>query len=198
MIGTVHDPSQDNPALIYCDGSIERIRKIGRVMIVIPCLDYGLIERFYDNLTRADGSENSLYAEQVAIKRADEIRAKKVSEIHPEFLILSDNYTAIERTGIQNAAHIVPQSFHYADAYLKKIVQRLGYLRRSSGRVTRRKPFTPSQLEITSLGKTERNEFQLSESPMYSEFRILSQESVYPTRFNVVKVRPISSVPEAC
>lgn len=175
--------------LIYCDGSIERIAKIGRTVVVIPDLDFGLIQRFQDNLTRPDGSENSVYAEEVAIRKADEVRTKENDDKKLDFLILSDNYTAIERAGIVNVAHILPQSFHYADAYLKKIVQRLGYLRRSNDRVRHRKPFTPSQAEIARLAKSQRKEFRLSESPLYAEFtEIVSQDSSYLLRFEPVKL----------
>ena len=155
-------------SFIYCDGSIERSTMVGRIAVVIPDLDYGHIEQFHQNVRLPNGMENSLYAEEFAIMKADSIRTQIEREHGGALAILSDNRDAIRNVGLRNVELIPYSSLHYADAYLKKLIQRLGYLRRSEGKVTRRKTITPVQAEVALLARSSNLDFHLSKSPLFS------------------------------
>ncbi len=135
---------------------------VGQIAVVIPDINYGHIEQFHQNVRLPNGMENSLYAEEFAIKKADYIRTQKETEHSGAFTILSDNPDAIRNVDLHNVELIPYSGIHYADAYLKKLIQRLGYLRRSEGKVTRRKTITPVQAEIALLARSSNLDFPLS------------------------------------
>ncbi len=166
---------------VYCDGSIsgatlEDIERhtanfIGRIVVVIPELNYGLIEKFDDDLMLPNGHGNFLHAEVVAIRRAGEVCGMKGRELNRRFVIYSDNSDAIRIARLSHVKWIGPQERHLADAYLKLVVSRWGYLRRSEGKVHRRRPATPRHLELAQLLNAEHLEFRLSESPLFRMFQ---------------------------
>ena len=165
----------------YCDGSVARATLedvhtsrmsdfTGRIVVIIPELDYGLIEKFYDNLLLPNGHENSLYAEKVAIRRADAICKQKGGQSGFQFVIYCDNGDAVYSAGLSYVKFISPEKFHIADAYLKKVLSRCTYLRGSENRVRNRRPANERQLEITRLMNADHLEFQLSDSPLFRAF----------------------------
>ena|SRR2546426_3194892 len=168
---------------VYCDASISgntlkgyeshiTSDYVGRIMVVVPELDYGLLERFYDDLALPNGHENVLHAEVVAIRRANEVCGAKGKEFNRRFVIYSDNSAAIDEIGLSHVKLIRPEERHIADAYLKAVRFRCSYLRRSSENVRKRKPENARQLEITRLMSSERMQFRLSESPLFKSFEM--------------------------
>lgn len=165
---------------VYCDGSVSRqamddpLRAhysgfVGRVAMVIPALNYGLIERFYESVTLPNGFENSVQAEINAIAKADEVSRMK-DDGTSDFLILSDCPKAMEIAKLPNVRCLRSQEIHYADAYLKKMLARSNYLRRTEGKVAKRKTLSAKHLEIERLMNSHRIEFELSDSPLYRQF----------------------------
>lgn len=166
---------------VYCDGGVGRTCMddplkaresdwVGRTAVVIPSLDYGLVAQFHDSLLLPNGHENSEYAELVAIRNADAVRLQMGAKSKATFEILSDNFGAIERSGLSNISHISQERFHYADEYLYRMMSRARYLWRTAGEVSFRRPVNPVQEEITRLMKAERLEFELSSSPLFRSF----------------------------
>ena len=172
---------------VYCDGSIcaatlEDYRtsgvsdNVGRVCIIIPALDYALIERFYDASALSKSNPSSLIAEMVAIRRADDVCRQKLDQ---PFMIHSDNPEAIKRVGLSNLQHIPPyqKMSHFPHVLLKRITERAAYLRQSEGVVKKRRPPNAIWLEITRLMNSERCEFRLSESRLYLSLKLAPNTS---------------------
>jgi len=166
----------------YCDGSIcastlEDYHRsgisdnVGRVCVIIPVLDYGIIERFYDDAALSNSNPSSLVAEMIAIRRADEICRQKIDN---SFTIHSDNPEAIKRVGFPNVRYVPPylKRSHFPHVLLKRITERAAYLRQSEGVVKKRRPPTAIWLEITRLMNLESAEFNLSESPLYMSLKL--------------------------
>ena len=158
----------------YCDGSayplaaLERYHSrdtVGRIMIIIPALDYGLLERFH----------NPVNHELAAIVRADAICREKITEV--PFVIHSDHEGAIKKSRLLNVRFSSPDEFHIADAMLKRIVRRAYYLRHSERTVKRRKPETALHSELVRLWKAERLDFKLSESHLHASFQSKAEHS---------------------
>src|SRR5713101_9166610 len=126
----------------YCDGSIapstledshkSRLSsKVGRVMVIIPSLDIGLVVQFYDNLELPNGHENSLYAEVIAIKQADSFCKEKGLE---SFEIYADNPKAIENARLTNVKPLDRSGrLNAAHEYLRSLLSYAGYSRGSVG-----------------------------------------------------------------
>lgn len=129
-----------------------------------------MVAQFHDSLLLPNGHENSEYAELVAIRNADVVRLQMQARSRATFEIVSDNFGAIERSGLPNVSHISHERFHYADEYLYRMMSRARYLWRTAGRVSFRRPANAAQEEITKLMRAERLEFKLSESPLYRSF----------------------------
>lgn len=141
---------------------------VGRTAVVIPALDVGVVTAFHDSLTLPNGHENGLQAEIIAVKHADDIcQAKGLRNL----VIYTDNGDAARNSDLPYVRLIPPERWHPADEYLYKMRSRAGYIRRSTGKVKRRRPLTPINDEIARLMMTERVEFKLSESPLYQEFK---------------------------
>ena len=178
---------------VYCDGGIwggiltdafsaKHSDFVGRTAVVIPVLDYGVVEtfhdsdsnfglapRFIDSLALPNGHENSFYAEMIALRRADE--ARKRNGLQDNFVIFTDNGGVIKESGLPYVKVIPAERFHFADEYLYKMRSRAGYVRRSMDKVKFRRPITPINEEIARLMTAERVEFRLSESPLFQKFK---------------------------
>lgn len=163
---------------VYCDGSISRSilnsyaksgfsKYVGRTIVVIPSLDYGIIEMFHDNLLLSNQEPNAMFAEMLAAQRAGHLCQKRALT---EFVIHTDNDDVARTSGVPNIHFLPPYEFHIADAYLKALLKRCSYLRGSVGK--KRRQENPRQREITTLMNTARLEFRLSKSPLYASFKL--------------------------
>jgi len=167
---------------VYCDGGVGKTilddvltahfqDYVGRTAVIIPGLDYGVVETFYDSLLLPNGHENGEYAELMAIRHADYACKKMESKLRGGFVIYSDNFGAIKRSGLLHVQHISKDRFHFADEYLYRMMSRANYLRQSAGKVKKRRPASAIHEEIARLMKAERLEFRLSESPLFQAFK---------------------------
>jgi hypothetical protein len=129
------------PVSVYCDGSISPASMedaqssrlltelAGRIAILIPELDYGLIEQVRSNLTTKDGNPASTQLEFFAITRAEEIINGK------KYVIFSDCVGAVELTKSEKAKFLPLGRPHYGSLFLHRILTRARYLRHSSRKV---------------------------------------------------------------
>ena len=169
-----------NPLEVYCDGGIWQgvmtdavtayaSDYVGRTAVVIPDLNYGVVECFHDTLVLANGHEDVFHAEVTAVRHADDAcRRKKLRE---GFVIYSDNGGAVRESNLSYVQLIPEGKFHFADEYLTKMRSRAGYVRRSLGKVKNRRPVSPIHVEIYRLMTAERVEFELSESPLFQKLQ---------------------------
>ena len=159
----------------YCDGGIWQgvmtdavtayaSDYVGRTAVVIPDLNYGVVECFHDSLVLANGHEDVFHAEVTAVKHADDACRRK--ELREGFVIYSDNGGAVRESNLPEG------KFHFADEYLTKMRSRAGYVRRSTGNLSFRHPTSPINEEIKRLMTAERIEFQLSDSPLFQKFKL--------------------------
>lgn len=173
---------------VYCDGGVwqgvmsdavtaRSSDYVGRTAVVIPDLDYGVVECFHDSLSLPNGHEDGFHAEMVAIRHADD--ASKRKHLQDRFVIYSDNVEAVKEINLPHV-RLIPRDgrVHFADEYLYKMRSRAGYVRRSTGKVKNRRPISPINDEIKRLMTTERIEFRLSESPLFQKFK--SEEYTKP------------------
>ena len=165
---------------VYCDGGIWQgvmtdavtayaSDYVGRTAVVIPDLNYGVVECFHDSLVLANGHEDVFHAEVTAVKHADDACRRK--ELREGFVIYSDNGGAVRESNLSYVQLIPEGKFHFADEYLTKMRSRAGYVRRSTGNVSFRHPTSPINEEIKRLMTAERIEFQLSDSPLFQKFK---------------------------
>ena len=66
----------------------------GRICVIIPNLDYGLIERFVEGLLTAKGNPDTTYSEFYAVTRAQQICRQRSLE---NYLIFCDAEGAVDR-----------------------------------------------------------------------------------------------------
>ena len=163
---------------MFCDGSVAKSRldgitksslagEVGRIVVLIPERDFGLIEVVHGRMT-------SGYVEEMAIRRAIE-KCQEVGMSDNQFMIYSDSDEAIRNVASPNVRRIEHEAkrkgLHLADVFLDRIMRRCSYLRRTEGIVKARKPPTSRQKEIERLMNAERLEFRLSENPIYLGIR---------------------------
>jgi hypothetical protein len=161
----------------YCDGSIsdavliDPVRSrlsgkyVARLLVVIPTCDLGLIEQRQSDILTRRGTPNSVFAEELAIRKAIEFcMDRKVGE----FVVYSDCEGAITNVNDPRVCWASRKDLYLPNTYFDRILRRAAYLRRSEGKVKKRKP-TEMHQEIFDLLQAERQEFQLSKSLLWTE-----------------------------
>ena len=141
----------------------------GRVCVIIPDQDYGLVERFTEGLlTAKKGTPDTTNSEYRSIKRAQEVcRELRLDDV----IIYNDAVGAVQRAGVPEVQWLPAGEFNPASAFLDRVLKRTSYLRRSSRKVTKRMPLTSAQSEAFRLFQTEREEFKLSSSLLWTKIQ---------------------------
>ena len=100
------------PTEVYCDAGISPASMptpdtstlepvlVGRIVVLIPDLDYGYIEQVDEGITDKKGNPSSNFIEILGIRRAREICLQKKLG---DFVILTDLITETETTGVPEA-----------------------------------------------------------------------------------------------
>jgi len=160
---------------IYCDGSLTNSRiddvyesSVGtefvcRAIALIPDANAGLVRQMRHGILAANGNPASNNAEIFAIETALELCARLGLS---EFVVYSDCEGAVSRFGDEvvwkdRAQMRLPNDF------FDKIFRRAAYLRRTDGKVKRRYPPDPHQVEIFELFNSVDRQFPLSDSPLW-------------------------------
>ncbi len=166
---------------VYCDGSVSPARMeslnsstlditfVGRIAILIPQLDFGLIAKVTEGALTAKGNPASTQVEILAVKRAKDICIEKGISEH---VILTDNLSASKDAGVKEAQWLEPGKLHYASLFLERIMSRARYLRQSSRKVLSRSPANKLQAEEFQFFETGSEEFQLSKSLLWNKIQM--------------------------
>lgn len=139
---------------------------VGRIAILIPELDYGLVEQLHEGAVDSKGNPASTQVEIIAVKRAKEICAgRKLTD----YVILTDNQSAFEQSGIADVEWLAPGRKHLASLFLQRVMNRARYLRSSDRKTINRAPPNRIQDELYRLFRAEKEEFRLSKSMLWSK-----------------------------
>jgi hypothetical protein len=162
----------------YCDGSISDAvlidplqsqrsgNYIARLIVLVPICNLGLITQTKSGILTPRGTPNSVFAEELAIRKAIEFCTdQKVGE----FVIYSDCKDAITKVNEPRVHWASRKDMHLPNTYFDRILRRASYLRQTEGKVKKRKPPTKIHQEIFDLFQAERQEFRLSESLLWVE-----------------------------
>src|SRR2546428_6573544 len=156
---------------VFCDGSLSPAEMespkessvgenlVGRVLIIIPSLDFGLIESVSEGVTTPKGKPASTQVELLAIRRAQRISEEKGMR---EYIIYSDNIEAVRQSESEHVQWLEAGRIHFASLFLHRVLARGRYLRHSFRKTTKRTPTTAAQEEIFQLFLVKNSEFPLS------------------------------------
>ncbi len=142
---------------------------MGRVAVLIPDIDYGMVEQVKEGVTNARGNPASTQMEIQAVREA-----KKVCESRSlvGYVILTDSQGAAEESGVPEARWLEPGRLHFASLFLDRIMGRARYLRQSSRKVISRAKPNRLQAELFEMFIAERTEFQLSKSLLWAKIQM--------------------------
>jgi hypothetical protein len=169
------------PLEVYCDASVSPAimdgltssklgnQFMGRIAILVPAKDFGFLESSTANALTPKGNSASTQMEILAVKRAKELSDQRE---FGNYVILTDNKSAFEQSGISEVRWLEAGRIHYASLFLARIMGRAGYLRSSSRKVISRAKPTKLQEEVLRMFQAERLEFRLSESMLWQKIRM--------------------------
>lgn len=160
---------------VYCDGSLTNSRIddvyessvgtefVGRAIVLVPEADVGLVRQTRDGMLAPSGNPSSNNAETFAIESAIELcRRLDLAD----FVIYSDCQGAVDCFG-DNVVWKDRTQMRLPNDFFDKIFRRASYLRRTDGKVERRYPPAPHQVEIFELFNSVDRQFRLSDSPLW-------------------------------
>lgn len=162
---------------VYCDGSVSPAKMdniisssvdskfLGRVAILIPELDFGLLEKIREGALTPKGNPASTQMEILALRRGSAICIEK--EIK-DYVLLTDSQGAPATSEIQQAKWLEPGRLHYASMFLERIMNRGRYLRHSR-KVMCRMPANRLQEEIFRMFEADKVDFRLSENLLWNK-----------------------------
>jgi hypothetical protein len=166
------------PTSIFCDGSISnavltdpftselRDEFVGRVIVLVPSQDYGLIEQVRQGVVTPRGTPNSVAVEALAIRSALTVGAALRAIDH---VVFSDCREAVRALGDQRVEWRCREQMYLPNSFFDKVLRRASYLRQSSKRgVKRRNPISDHQQEVFELFNASRREFRLSDSALWA------------------------------
>ena len=168
------------PIEVYCDAGISPASMpsptasalqptlVGRIVIVIPALDFGFVEQLREGILNKKGHPSSDLLEAAAVAKAREICADKKLEDH---IIFTDSLSSAKAAGRPDVRWLEPGRLHLASLFLQRIVNRARYLRRSSRKVIARAPLNEVQKDAFRLFNAGQLEFKLSKSALWNKIQ---------------------------
>lgn len=141
--------------------------QVGRGMVLIPELDFGLIAQTREGMVTAAGNPRSDAAESFAISLALDV-AQRFGLL--DFRVCSDCEGAVVKAADPRVEWHSRKEMGLPNGFFDKVLGRASYLRRTEGKVKRR-AVQDHQLEIFELFTSVRREFKLSESEMWARVR---------------------------
>jgi hypothetical protein len=166
---------------VYCDASVSpalmdgvQSSKLGtnlvaRVAILIPQLDYGLIEQLKEGAVDLRGNPASTQLEIIAVQRAKKLCIEKNLF---DYVILTDNQSAVDQSNVAEVQWLAPGRKHLASLFLQRVMNRARYLRQSDRKIVNRPPPNILQEEMYRVFRAERVEFRLSESNLWKKIQM--------------------------
>ncbi len=162
---------------VYCDGSVTNAvmidaftselgsEFIGRAMVVIPALDFGLIEQTRADMVTEFGMPRSSEAEAFAIRTALKVC---IDLGLANYMVFSDCQEAVEQLKNARVEWRSREQMYLPNSVFDKVLGRAGYLRQSSKTVGKRRPAQPHNVEAFELFQAPRREFKLSASALWT------------------------------
>lgn len=162
---------------VYCDGSVTNAvmvdvftsaignEYVGRAMVLVPTLDFGLIAQSRVGMITTRGQPASNEAEVFAIQSALEVCGHLSIDEH---IVYNDCQGAVARFTSERVEWRRREQMYLPNSYFEKVLGRAGYLRQTAKKVTKRKRIEAHQIEIFELFQSQRREFKLSESPLWA------------------------------
>jgi len=166
---------------VYSDGSVspaimENLTSsqvsstfVGRIIVLIPHLDYGILEQVKEGIITSKGNPDSTNVEILAARRAKEICNQRGIA---NYTILTDNLGVAEHSGIDGVRFLETGKVHYASLFLDRILSRARYLRHSSRKVLNRATANQLQEELYRMFVSEKHEIQLSKSLLWQKIQM--------------------------
>jgi hypothetical protein len=165
---------------VYSDGSVSPATMesltsskisafVGRIIVLIPQLDYGVLEQVTEGTLTSKGNPDSTNVEILAAKRAQEICHQRGIA---HYSILTDNLGVAEHSGIDGVRFLEPGKVHYASLFLDRVLSRARYLRHSSRKILNRAKPNQLQRELYRLFISEKCEIQLSKSLLWQKIQM--------------------------
>jgi hypothetical protein len=137
---------------------------VGRAMVIIPSRDIGMIRQTRERMLTARGTPASEEAEVFAIRMALELcRDQGLAD----YVVFSDCQGAVRRFAGQRVEWRDREELRLPNDFFDKVLGRASYLRRTSGKVSRRLAAQPHQIEAFELFNAAHREFRLSESALW-------------------------------
>jgi len=165
---------------VYCDGSLSPAKMenlmssavsskfVGRIIVLIPQLDYGVIEQIKGGILTSKGNPDSTQVEALAAKRAKEICYEKGLS---NYVVLTDSQGVVN-SGIEGVKYLKPGSVHYASLFLDRIMKRARYLRHSSRKIVSRAKPNRLQEELFRMFTSNKSEIQLSKNLLWQKIQM--------------------------
>lgn len=162
---------------VYCDGSVTDSvltdvyessvgpELVGRAVVVAPEIDLGVIKQTTEGMVTARGTPASEVAEIFAINTALGLCQRE--RLH-DFVVFSDCQGAVRRFPDMPVEWRRRDEMRLPNDFFDKILRRGSYLRRTEGKVYRRRPPQDHQTEIFELFNADHREFRLSDSPLWA------------------------------
>ena len=141
---------------------------VGRIVVLIPTLDYGYIEQVKEGFTNKKGNPAIDLLEKMAVRRAKAICVEKNLV---GFVILTDSQAAADPQDIPEVKWLEYEKLQFASLFLQRIINRARYIRRSGRKTINRPPVTTLQKEQFDLFNAERQEFELPKSPLWTKIQ---------------------------
>jgi hypothetical protein len=142
---------------------------VGRIIVLIPQLDYGLLEQVKEGILTTKGSPDSTHVEILAAKRAKEICDEKGIA---NYAILTDSLGAAEQSKIDGIRYLEPGRVHFASLFLDRIMNRARYLSHSSRKVLNRAKPNKLQEELYQMFSSDKHEIQLSKNLLWQKIQM--------------------------
>src|SRR5438093_2824616 len=100
---------------------------VGRIIVLIPQLDYCMIEQVKDGVLTEKGNPAPTQVEILAVRRAREICHERGIA---RYVILTDSQGALNM-GIEGVRYLEPGKVHYGSLFLDRMMKRAQNLRQS-------------------------------------------------------------------
>lgn len=165
---------------VYCDAGISPASMqsptasqlgpilVGRIVVVIPSLDYGFIRQTREGILNRKGHPSSNFLEATAVEKAKAICVEKKLA---NYVILTDSLSTVNATKMPEVRWLEMGRLQLASLLLQRIVDRARYLRQSSRKVITRMPPSDVQKDAFRLFKAEELEFVLSRSALWGKIQ---------------------------
>lgn len=165
---------------VYCDAGVSPAsmvsptasdmlpKPVGRIVVLIPSIDYGYIEQSKEGVLTKKGNPDPALLEAIAIKKARQICSEKKLA---DFTILTGRTSSAKAARFPEVEWLGTGKLQLASLFLQRIMNRARYLRSSSRKVISRPRPNEVQRDVFRLFNAQRLEFKLSRSALWNKIQ---------------------------